>query len=90
MTAPRPSDDAARRRRIRRFGLGLAALVVLLALFALGYVTLFDRVLRDPDLPPTVTNPASPRVLMFEMALGAFLVIAVTAVILLRRRGGPR
>jgi hypothetical protein len=90
MTTPRPADDAARRRRIRRFGIGLAVLVVLLVLFALGYVTLFDRVLRDPNLPPTVTSPASPRVLRFEMALGAFVVIAVTSVILLRRRGGPR
>lgn len=82
-------EEEARRRRVRRFGLGLFLLVVLLAAFAVGYVELFRRVLRDPQQPPSVTGPSNARVLLFELALVAAIAVGLAAWLLRRRRGSP-
>lgn len=79
-------DAAARRRRARRFGAWLAVFVVLLMLFAVGYVTLFGKVLSDPTRPPTVTSAANPRVTRFELVLGAAIVVGVTTWLARRAR----
>jgi len=83
-------EEAARRRRVRRFGIGLLIAVLLLVAASVGYVLLFRDVLRDPELPPTVTSPANPRVLRFELGLTAAAVAGVVATWLWRRRGGRR
>jgi len=76
---------------VRRFGLGLALLVAALVAFTVGYVELFGRVLRDPNRPPTPTSAAQPRVLVFEYALAAVIVVAaLTAFLLWRRRRNLR
>ena len=76
--APGVEDEATRRRQLRRFGLGLAAVVAVLVLFAVAYVTLFDRVLADPTRPPTATSRPNPRVLIFEVLLAAALAVGAT------------
>jgi hypothetical protein len=53
-------------------------------------VQLFDRVLRDPERPPTVTSPTNPRVFLFELVFGAAVVVFATLFFALRRRKGPR
>lgn len=78
LSSPPPIDEAARRRRIRRFGLALAAGVAVLVLFAIGYVTLFDHVLADPTRPPTATAQPNPRVVIFEVLLAAALAVGAT------------
>ena len=97
--APHPAEwlpephaaDAATRRRIRRFGWALLAVIVALVLFTIGYVELFDHVLRDPEHAPTVTSATSPRVLLFEFLLvGAAIVTAGVVWLVRRRRQGPR
>lgn len=82
--------EEARRRRVRRFGLGLLLVVVLLVGAAVGYVELFGKVLRDPSLPPTVTSSSNPRVLLFELLLVAALVVGITAVVFTKRRRSGR
>ena len=77
------SDEAAQRRRIRRFGVGLLLLVAGLAAAAVGYVELFGHVLRDPSRPPSVTSPDNPRVLAFEIVFLA-LVLAAFSFVLVR------
>ena len=71
-------SDAARRARVRRFGLGLAAVVVLLVLSAVGYVVLFDRLLADKDAAPSTTS-LQRRVLYFELLLALALAVGATA-----------
>jgi hypothetical protein len=68
--------DAELRRRVRRFFLGLVLLVALLVLATVGYVELYDHVLRDPASPPSV-RALNPKVIGFEIALGAALLIAL-------------
>jgi hypothetical protein len=80
-------EEAARRARVRRFGLGLAAVVVLLALFAVGYVVLFDRLLADKDAAPTSTS-LQRRVLFFELLLALAVAVGATAW-WVRRRKAP-
>ncbi len=82
-------DEAVRRRRLRRFGLALAAVVVLLVLFAVGYVKLFDRVLADPSRPPTATAAPNPRVLTFELLLAAAIAVGATTWWVRRQRRTP-
>jgi hypothetical protein len=83
-------EETARRRRVRRFGFGLLLVVVLLLGATVGYVELFGHVLRDPNLPPTVTSSANPRVLLFEILLAAALLVGLTAfVVVIRRRSSP-
>lgn len=72
------NSDAARRARVRRFGLGLAALVVLLVLAAVGYVVLFDRLLVDKETAPSTTS-LQRRVLYFELLLALALAVGATA-----------
>lgn len=84
--AAEPGAEARQRARLRRFGLALAAVVLLLALFAVGYVVLFDRVLADPGLPPTPASRANPRVLIFELLLAAALAVGATAWLVRRQR----
>jgi hypothetical protein len=79
------ADREDPRRRLNRFGLGLLLVVVLLIAATFGYVQLFGRVLRDPNVPPSVTSPTSPRVKLFEYALVATIVVAGTAVLLWRQ-----
>jgi hypothetical protein len=61
---------------MRRFALGLVALVALLALATVGYVKVMYPLLRDPDAPPSVRN-LNPRVLSFEVALWVTVVLAL-------------
>jgi hypothetical protein len=82
--------DPALRRKLRRFaGFLLVAVVALIGL-TVAYVQLFDRVLRDPERPPTVTSPTNPRVFLFELVFGAAVVVFATLFFALRRRKGPR
>lgn len=71
-------QEAVRRARVRRFGLGLAAFVLLLVLFAVGYVLLFDRLLVDEDAAPS-TSALQRRVLYFELLLALAVAVAATA-----------
>lgn len=88
-SAPRPDDEAARRSRLRRFGLLLASGVAGLVLFAVGYVALFDRVLVDRERPPAATS-VNPRVLAFELLLALAIAVVLTAWIVRARRGARR
>jgi len=90
MSAAMPVREPQLRRRIRRFALFLLVVVVGLIGLTVAYVQLFDRVLRDPERPPTVTSPGNPRVLLFELVIGAALVVGLTLLIAWRRRKGPR
>ena len=71
-----PPSDAEQRRRLRRFMLGLLALIAALVVATFGYVQLYDRVLRDPDSPPSVKS-LNPRVLAFEVALWVAVALGV-------------
>jgi hypothetical protein len=66
--------EAEQRRRVRRFALGLLALIAALVVATFAYVQLYDRVLRDPDSPPSVKS-LNPRVLAFEVALWAVVAL---------------
>ena len=79
--------DAEQRRRVRRFALGLLALVAALVVATFAYVELYGHVLRDPDSPPSVKS-LNPRVLAFEVALWAAVALGVGFVLnhFLRKR----
>lgn len=83
--SPVPIDPADGRARIRRFGLMLAAGVVLLALAAVGYVLLFGHVLADANRPPTAGS-LNPRVLAVELLVLLAGAVGVTTIIVRRRR----
>lgn len=80
-------DPAELRRRTRRTGLLLLGFVLLLALLTVAYVRFYDRVLRDPDSPPSVKG-MNPRVLVFEISLwvAAVLALGITLNHFLRKR----
>ena len=84
---PAPVDPERLRARNRRLLLALLGVVALLALFTFGYVRFYDRVLRDPDQPPSVLAH-NPRVFTFEIALVgcALLVLGFGLFRLVRRR----
>jgi hypothetical protein len=77
--------DAARRARVRRFGLVLLLVVVLIVLCTVGYVVLYPS-LRDPNLPPSVKGPANRRVVAVELVLAALAAAGVTHWIVRRSR----
>jgi hypothetical protein len=69
-------DPAQLRARNRRVLLLLFALVGLLVLATVGYVVFYDRVLRDPDSPPSVLS-GNPRVQTFEVVLVSVAVLVL-------------
>jgi len=74
--APAPADPERLRARNRRVLLVLSGLVVVLVLFTIAYVCLYDRVLRDPSQPPSVLAHNS-RVLAFEIALAGCVLLVL-------------
>jgi len=80
-------QDSDRRDQLRRFGLFLLGIVLLLAALTVGYVRFYDRFLRDPDVPPSAKG-LNPRVVTFEVTLWVVVVIVLGFMILrlLRRR----
>lgn len=83
-----PVDESARRAKIRRFALLLVVVVVLLAAFAVGYVLFFERVLRDPNAPPSAKG-TNRRALLFELSFWGCIVLAFGVVLqrVMKRRG---
>ncbi len=86
---PARDDEAAKRRRLRGFLMGLLALVALLILFAIGYVRLYDRFLADPGQPRNVKPAFNPRAFMVELLLLVGVASLLTAWIARKARRKP-
>ncbi|MSR47603.1 MAG: hypothetical protein EXS13_11170 [Planctomycetes bacterium] len=86
---PPPLDEAARRARVRRFGLALALGVALLALLVVGYVLLFERVLIDRSRPPTAAT-VNPRVMVVELLVALGAAVAITIAVVRQRAATQR
>jgi hypothetical protein len=74
MVTAEPVQDEGTRRRTRRFGLALLAVVLLLATLTVAYVRFYRLFLADPNQPPSV-KAMNPRVLVFEITLWSVVLL---------------